>query len=469
MKRLLSSLLFGGALLSACSPEPKVEALSNDITEGAANVLFIFDDGWSTQYTEGYRILDAHGLKGSIGVVTNAVGNTNYMDEDQLDEVYDRGWDLVNHTKSHPYLNELTAEKQSEEILGAQEWMTEKGYTRASDAFIYPYGAFNETTVDILADNGYRFARDVHDGYVSGLTLEARTMNVRTATKPAEVIKRIDAAIQSGSTLALMFHKIGDEVDDHDMYYRADWLEEVAKYAAERKADGTLNVLTVSEYIDIASKPYKGEVLNGKWLTPVNSGHPYNGELQHYVEDNVTIKDGVIAMKGKRESYKDHDYTSGKVTTKDRLEFRYGKVAFHARTNFEVGSFPAVWLLPADDVSYLPEIDAFEAVGSAPGYAYYVNHYMEGDQMKKSARGYKLPTNPTGYHYYVMEWSKDSIKWYVDGRLIHVSTEGVPQVPMYLIVNLAVGGVWSGPPNETSFPMKFEVKDLRVITEEVTK
>ena len=114
---------------------------------------------------------------------------------------------------------------------------------------------------------------------------------------------------------------------------------------------------------------------------------------------------------------------------------------------------------------YLPEIDIFEAVGKEYGYAYYVNHWREGEELKRAFEGIQH-TNPLDFHTYSIEWSQNEIKWFVNDEHIFTSTEGIPNESMYLIMNLAIGGEWPGSPNkDTKFPMNFVIKELKVMKE----
>ena len=503
MKKILC--LLSALFLFGCEKEGsevKIKPLQNEINKDAANVLFIMDDGWNTQYTEGYRILNKYGLKGNIGVISDSVGYGEYMSEEQLDEMYQRGFDMLNHTKTHPYLGEMSKEEQRGEIVATKEWLKEKGYTRGLDAFIYPYGSYNDETFEVLKEEGFTWARSVIDGdnyEVKGF--EAKTANLVTNLDPDIIKRRIDAAIENKSTLLLMAHKFGDEVDEYDMYYDVESFEEIVKYASEKKKKGEVNVLTVSEYLENIedrevpqtsftepiyykdlTEEEKNKLIDDKWFpiweddfseldntkwNPIYSDENYNGELQYYLPENIEVKNNSIYLIGKDEKYEGRDYTSAKVTTQDKFELMYGRIEFTAKTNYEIGSFPAVWLLPADLEDHLPEIDIFESVGREYGYAYYVNHWREDGKIAKIFE-YAILDNPKEFHKYTMEWNENEIKWFVDDKLMVTSIKGVPKEPMYLIMNLAVGGNWPGSPNEkTTFPMEFIIKDLKVMKEVV--
>ena len=67
-----------------------------------------------------------------------------------------------------------------------------------------------------------------------------------------------------------------------------------------------------------------------------------------------------------------------------------------------------------------------------------------------------------GFHTIAIEWEKGEIRWYVDGTQRFRSRTGVPDVPMFVMVNLAVGG-WAGSPDaSTRFPAEYRVDYIKV-------
>jgi hypothetical protein len=92
------------------------------------------------------------------------------------------------------------------------------------------------------------------------------------------------------------------------------------------------------------------------------------------------------------------------------------------------------------------------------------NHFGYAPELHFSHHAsYKGPDFSAGYHTFAIEWNRGSISWYVDDTLRSVSTRGLPEMPMSLLCNLAVGGSWPGAPdNTTHFPGYFDVDHIRV-------
>ena len=117
-------------------------------------------------------------------------------------------------------------------------------------------------------------------------------------------------------------------------------------------------------------------------------------------------------------------------------------------------------MLP-DPPSWPPEIDVLEILCQEPDKVYLTNHWPDPKNPRGASRSitgeYKGPDFSKGFHTFAVEWEKDQIRWYVDGVERHRSTREIPDQPMFLLVNLALGG-WAGnPDSNTVFPADFEI------------
>ena len=68
------------------------------------------------------------------------------------------------------------------------------------------------------------------------------------------------------------------------------------------------------------------------------------------------------------------------------------------------------------------------------------------------------------YHVYAADWRADAIIWYIDGKEIYRYTDAskITNKPMYMLVNLAIGGEWPGNPDtSTTFPQNFDIDYVR--------
>jgi len=225
----------------------------------------------------------------------------------------------------------------------------------------------------------------------------------------------------------------------------------------------------------------------GKWNILLREQSKHN-ELQYYLPDEVYIKKGLLRIRSRVRSYGSMKYTSGRLDTRGKFAPVYGRFEIRAKLPTGKGLWPAHWLYPQNrnwQMEYLmsqavaegkerlipeerpwySEIDIMEFLGHEPNVVYGTLHYYTFDGKKSSTSGTwrgKVDYSKD-FHLYVLEWEPDSIRWYVDGNLIHATTVGIPHTPHYLILNSAVGGSWPGNPDSTTqFPQYHDIDYVRV-------
>lgn len=212
-----------------------------------------------------------------------------------------------------------------------------------------------------------------------------------------------------------------------------------------------------------------------------------NNELEYYTSrpQNISIHNGNLVITAIREDYVDpsngggvRKFTSARIKTRELFSQAYGR--FEARIKIPAGAglWPALWML-GDNIRSVGwpacgEIDVMENIGKelsmvhgtihGPGYS--------------AAAGISSPYVLTGgrrfaddYHLFVVEWEPNAIRFYVDNDLYATRTPAdlpsgagwVYDHPFFILLNLAVGGNWPGPPDvSTTFPATMLVDYVRV-------
>jgi beta-glucanase (GH16 family) len=206
-----------------------------------------------------------------------------------------------------------------------------------------------------------------------------------------------------------------------------------------------------------------------------------NDERQYYTPANVAVVDGVLEIRADRETvavgdrvgWYDpayHPYTSGKLNTADEFQFRYGIVKWRAQLPEGQGLWPALWLLNAPDPWFWDdEIDVMEAKGSKPTHMSSAHHFKVpdgGGNLVNIFNTVELDTGinlQTRFNEYGLEWQPTFLRTWVNDQPVLFDDEAVPQGPMFLIMNAAVGGTFDGQPTlETVFPTYFKIDWARV-------
>ncbi|MEO1258598.1 MAG: glycoside hydrolase family 16 protein [Bacteroidota bacterium] len=241
----------------------------------------------------------------------------------------------------------------------------------------------------------------------------------------------------------------------------------------------TLNNLTFEDNFDT-----DGSINETFWNYELgdgtNNGLPAgwgNNELQYYTDrpENIKVEDGMLHITARQESFQGAAYTSARITTKGKVEQRYGRFEARIQLPWGQGLWPAFWMLGSniDEVGWpqCGEIDIMEYRGQDPSTLIGTVHgpgYSAGESVSKE---YILPNDrfDTGFHIFGIEWGPEYINFYVDDVLYNqltpedVEGEWVFDQPFYILLNVAVGGGFVGSVGaDTVFPQTMLVDYVRV-------
>lgn len=244
---------------------------------------------------------------------------------------------------------------------------------------------------------------------------------------------------------------------------------------------------------------FPGTTLDTRWIALDRVGDTSNGEKQCYRPSRATVASNTLTLTDQYDLFCTDTYPtspqigpySSAMVQWRTLNFTYGTVEFYAKMPKGNGQWPALWLLGANcqatniasadntppcqwPVSGSDEIDVIEGhdtdtthgmfnmhVGSAPGTDDHLFHCND------------VPLNSgvdtsTGFHDYKMVWQQGSIQWYVDGvqycntDVDPNNAQWVPSKPMFLIMNVAVGGWWIQPVDPTAMPQTMQIQWVKV-------
>ncbi|MFT5481632.1 MAG: beta-glucanase (GH16 family)/type 1 fimbria pilin [Halieaceae bacterium] len=216
-----------------------------------------------------------------------------------------------------------------------------------------------------------------------------------------------------------------------------------------------------------------------------------NNEQQWYAPDNLTVADGALTITARSEELVDgFPYTSGRIRTSGKFDFKYGRVEASIKAAPGKGLWSAFWMLPTNSPyggwASSGEIDIMEVVNAdtADERAFQTLHHgfpWPGNQ--QSGTDVEITNSSDNFTLYAIEWEEDEIRWYVDDEHIMTVTSdhwysyyyantqdgytagaGVApfDVDFHLLLNLAVGGNLPGSVEDGDIPSEMVVDYVRV-------
>ena len=223
-----------------------------------------------------------------------------------------------------------------------------------------------------------------------------------------------------------------------------------------------------------------------KWTYDLGGGGWGNQELQSYTSrpQNVQIQKGNLVITALQENYTGTDgiarnYTSARLKSQNLFAQAYGRFEARIKIPRGQGIWPAFWMLGNDITQNgwpkCGEIDIMENIGREPGI---IHGSLHGpSSVAPTSDRTSTIFLPAGqnyaddFHVYAIEWEPGAVRFYLDSSNYATFTEDqwpsggqwVFDHPFFIILNLAVGGVWPGNPGSTTqFPQQMLVDYVRV-------
>lgn len=220
----------------------------------------------------------------------------------------------------------------------------------------------------------------------------------------------------------------------------------------------------------------------------------YNNEAQAYTNStrNVRVEGGTLVIEAHREQYtypndpgqRTFGITSGRIDTRDSLNFEFGKFEVTMKLPAGKGTWPAFWFLSANqphtsklNPSYEDwgqerfymhdgELDAMEAYGNEPGIIEATLHTYDKSIEARTA----VPDATDAFHTYGVEVTPTKVVWTVDGKPYQTFNKpsGNPDEwpfgngnQLYAILNLAMGGSGGGKIDSSVNEWRMEIASAR--------
>ncbi len=181
------------------------------------------------------------------------------------------------------------------------------------------------------------------------------------------------------------------------------------------------------------------------------SEHGFNHNLAYFIPENIKIVNNRLRLVARNEYYEGYDYTAAEIYTKE--EFLYGKFVVNMKPADGNGLVSAFFTYTT--ASPLNEID-IEMLGKDNSFIT-TNYWTSAKN--KYAETFQMDFNASSeFAEYVIEWTPNYIKWYVNNQLIRTVNEDIPYLPQRIYLNLWISDNedWVGKVDDSNLPVHAE-------------
>jgi peptidoglycan/xylan/chitin deacetylase (PgdA/CDA1 family) len=223
-----------------------------------ARIIFTFDDGWKDQMTYALPILHKAGFPAVAYINRDSIIGTNpvEMRPEDLRVLYANGWDIGNHTTNHDsttLTDPDTISRLQLEYLDNQIWIEQNVGTRGARHACYPSGSYMPEYIDMLKGIGALTARTTEQANIMTPVTDPDTfykLTIKSVSSNTGSIDRtktaIDTAVQDGSTVILMLHKVEPEYGD--LVTTVEDLQLLVDYVGSYVSKKQIEVVTMSQW-----------------------------------------------------------------------------------------------------------------------------------------------------------------------------------------------------------------------------
>lgn len=259
--------------------------INNKKSINAPSATIIFDDGDIEDYTIMYPYFRQKGIKGCSALINSQTNKySNYINMNQIYEMYNYGWDFLSHTTDHLDLTKLSVSDIDYQLESGKNFYESKGIKLSG--LVYPYNNYDDKVVnEVKKYFDVAFAYNYSNKPLYNTDLKENRYNIYRVMleMPLSVNKKIiDEAIKNNGWLVFMGHGhyYRSEVYTDDLIWPGKWGNNVqkAKDTIQYLIDNGVRIVTVRE------------ALKEKACTKL--GWNYYKDNWYYLKDDFSLANG---------------------------------------------------------------------------------------------------------------------------------------------------------------------------------
>lgn len=226
-----------------------------------------------------------------------------------------------------------------------------------------------------------------------------------------------------------------------------------------------------SGWVEVWSDDFNSSSLDTAIWSKIPRG---SSDWNNYMSDFDSLyelRNGSLVLKGIANKTQHGDtatYLTGGIWTKDKKNFENGLLEIRAKLKSATGAWPAFWMLANNrkwpeggEIDIMEHLNHDSVVYQTIHSVYTLEHKIKNNPVS----GTIAKIDPEGWNTYGIELSKDSLCFYVNSKKtmtyprIETNLSGqYPFIhPMYLLLDMQLGGSWVGGVDHKELPVEMEI------------
>lgn len=204
------------------------------IAPDKSKIVFMFDGGWASVYSDAYELMKKYSYKGNVSIIPSRINEKQFMSYQQLSDLYLEGWDLLNHSYTHREEIYDKTDKLLSDFNKARQWMQNRYIGRLSNMIVMPFGEINPYLIAQLKDAGYHNIRTSENVIkLDSYKIEyypVMTINLSADITAQEVEALLTDITYNSKVVIIILNKLGDKDDGSGMIYSRDQFEGILMF-----------------------------------------------------------------------------------------------------------------------------------------------------------------------------------------------------------------------------------------------
>jgi peptidoglycan/xylan/chitin deacetylase (PgdA/CDA1 family) len=156
--------------------------------------MVTFDDGYLSDYTFVFPLLESLGIKATFFINTSNIGKPGFLDWKMIVEMQKKGNIFGSHGHNHLKMTEISLQESKYEFIKSKE-LYELNTGMEMRLFAFPYGCYNHSLIDLSVECGYSNCFISKHGIIHSIVSVIPRNSINGLMNDLDILKTLNPSI----------------------------------------------------------------------------------------------------------------------------------------------------------------------------------------------------------------------------------------------------------------------------------